>query len=352
MKFAFFIDELGNGGAERVTTLLANYFAERQHTVFLYVTNKHSKVGNYTINKRIKIVEVPYSDNKIVRVVKRFLYTRKQLIENSVDACFSLTYTFAPYIVAINRKYRGKFISSLRNAPQYENVGKGTALLRYGTFLFSDAIVFQTEQAREYFPEYIARKGVVIPNPLSENLPLNKDYSNKRVIMVCRLEPQKNIHLALNAFRKFVKKNSDWIMEIYGQGTLSKELERMLFDDLILRDKVYLKGFSNCIHDVMAEGGIYLCSSDFEGLSNSLIEAMAIGLPVISTDCPIGGAQMVIKNGVNGILVDVGDEEGMVYALEFLAKDDGTREKLGRNAIDIRKELSYDIICAKWEKLV
>jgi glycosyltransferase involved in cell wall biosynthesis len=350
MKVALFIDELGNGGAERVTTVLANYFAGKSYDVFLFVTKIGDSQKNYHIDDKIHIIEVPYNKSKVIRIIKRFIFIRKVLGEVGVESCISLTYTFAPYIVATSPKARGRFISSLRNAPQFENAGRGFRILRFFTFLCSDNIVFQTQEAKDFFPSIIKKKGVVIPNPITNTLPMISNYMNNRLIMVCRLEPQKNLLLALDAFKTVLEHNSACILEIYGEGRQKGILSEFIQNNGMTQN-VKLMGFSSKIHDILSDGGIYLSTSDFEGISNSMIESMAIGLPVICTDCPVGGARMFISNHVNGILVPVGDKDKIVEAILELLDNYELRRKIGTEAKFIRDRLNSNIICSKWEQL-
>ena len=93
---------------------------------------------------------------------------------------------------------------------------------------------------------------------------------------------------------------------------------------------------------------MYVLSSDYEGIPNSLLEAMAMGMPVISTDCPIGGASMLIEHGVNGLLIPVGDSEKLHSAMHYFAKNPETAEQCAREAAKIRKRLSVKQICDQW----
>lgn len=93
---------------------------------------------------------------------------------------------------------------------------------------------------------------------------------------------------------------------------------------------------------------IHVSSSDYEGISNSMLEALAIGLPCICTDCPVGGAKMVIKNNINGILIPVGDQKALEQKMILLAENDELIEKLSQNAVKIRTKLSISNIADEW----
>ena len=119
-----------------------------------------------------------------------------------------------------------------------------------------------------------------------------------------------------------------------------------------IEDRVIFEGFRNDVHEKIADATMFVMSSDYEGLSNALLEAMAMGLPCISTDSPPGGARMVIKNGQNGLLVPVGNKEKLMEAMDSIAANAEMAEKMGRNAAEMRDLLSEERICSQWEKLI
>ena len=97
---------------------------------------------------------------------------------------------------------------------------------------------------------------------------------------------------------------------------------------------------------------MFVSSSDFEGMSNSMLEAMAIGLPCVCTDCPAGGARAVIEDGKNGLLVPVNDAIALSDAMKRVASDTIFAEKLSKNASNIRKNQSVEKIIDKWMAII
>ena len=208
--------------------------------------------------------------------------------------------------------------------------------------------VFQTEDAMNCFPENIRKKSYVISNPINENLP--EPYTGERdkeVIAIGRLVSQKNFPMAINAFEKFYNKNPEYKFTIYGDGPLRESLEKTI-KEKELENVINLPGFSKNIIEDIKKAGIYISSSDFEGISNAMLEAMAMGIPTVCTDCPIGGAKMTIKNNENGVLVPVGDEDALYRAMDKVANDSTFAKEISENAIKIREELSIDKILDKW----
>ena len=168
-----------------------------------------------------------------------------------------------------------------------------------------------------YYPESIRKKGVVIPNPIAVDNPstVNSGEENNRVIAAGRLHKQKNFPLLIRAFAAFSKDFPNYSLDIFGEGEEREALQKIV-KNLSLTDKVFLKGKTDALFDEFLKSTIYVSSSDYEGISNSMLEAMAAGLPTICTDCPCGGARATIKDGVNGLLVPVGDEDALADALK------------------------------------
>ena len=137
----------------------------------------------------------------------------------------------------------------------------------------------------------------------------------------------------------------------YRDGVFAEELQ-LYIDNHKLRERVSLKGFSNNIYAVMNRAALYVSSSDFEGMSNTMLEAMAMGVPTIATDCPIGGAKAVIQDGKNGILVPVGDVKHMAAAIEKLLSNPEECKELSTEAKKVRVNMSIQKVCDDWIKLL
>ena len=177
------------------------------------------------------------------------------------------------------------------------------------------------------------------------------DQSKKRIIAVNRITKQKNLPMLIKAFDLVKDKFPDYKLHIYGRGEAENEI-RQLIAQLNLNSRVELKGFSNNIYEEIKKSRLYVISSDYEGLSNSMLEALAIGIPVIATDCPIGGAKEYITDGVNGMLVNCGDIQVLSKKIELLLMNDEMSKKFSTESIKIRKQLNPDRIVNIWEQLI
>ena len=118
-----------------------------------------------------------------------------------------------------------------------------------------------------------------------------------------------------------------------------------------MEEHIFIQGFCNDLYNKLQNEGIYVSCSNWEGISNSLIEALAIGIPTIATDCPVGGSRMFIKNRENGILIKVNDKQGLVQAMNDIADHAELEQQLSKSAMKIREKLSVEKIGGMWLEL-
>ena len=222
----------------------------------------------------------------------------------------------------------------------------------------ADAAVFQTEDAKSVYPEAISKKGTVIFNPLKDNLP--QPYHgerNKNITTFCRISNQKNLPLLVEAFSQVHSKHPEYTLRIIGDAPNEEGREVLQaidqqLDKLNLKESVKLEPFMKNVHEAVIKDCMYVNSSDYEGISNAMLEAMAIGMPVVCTDCPIGGAKATINDGENGLLVPIQNAEALANAINRVVEDIELANKLSHNSSQIRNELSLDKITEKWMQLL
>lgn len=347
MKIAFVIGSLSGGGAERVVALLANEFAEQGNST--YVISIASKNRSYEISPKVKLLYCTRERGiPGVSFFNRVGDLRNTLNEIKPDVCFSFTVAVNIYSILASVGQKWRLIVCERNDPNFDPKSKFLRMLRSITYYWADGYVFQTTGERDFFPQKIRDKSWVIPNPIN---PLFTDVYHgerqKRFVTAVRLEPQKNLKLAINAFEKFNQSHPDYSFEIYGEGNQYEELNNYIISKK-MENKVFLKGRSNTLHKDISSAYAFILSSDYEGMSNSMIEAMALGLPVISTDYPSGGARMVINDHINGLLIPVGGLNELVKAMNEVVENPQLAEQLSYNAKQIRNELSTSRVIRMW----
>lgn len=346
-KVIFVVASMAGGGAERVIAILANQFVQHGIEVSIMMTAGEDVV--YQLDQRIKLISIGGKTGGSMKArFARIKKMRSYFKENSpaVAVVFGLGASF--YAVMANMFLKNKMIISERNDPN----ACTHPHLRNVVYSQADYMVYQTEMARDEFPKYLRKHAAVIANPVSRDLPKRwEGKREKKIVAVGRLEKQKNYEMMLTAFSEFYAKHPEYQLHIYGKGYLETSLKEMA-DNLQISEGVVWEGFCRNVWQQIGDAAMYILSSDFEGISNSMLEALGLGLPVISTDCPIGGSRMCIQTRENGILVPVGDSRAMAQAMCEIAENEKFAKKIGDNAYKIRERFSEENISRQWLELV
>ena len=345
MKIAFINTSINGGGAERATVNLANGLCKLDDMeIFLFTGHKKEK--EYKIDSKIKRYCI--LQENLLEDIKSL---RKALHENRIDIAVGMG-IYANFCVCMsNFGLKTKMVISERNSPLHDHLSKKSKLLRFLVYRNADAYVFQTQEAKKFYSKSIQKRGCVIHNPIRSDLPIKTDINRKEIVAVGRLMPQKNYEMLLHAIKKVHDRHSEFTLRIFGEGRSRNNLERLV-SKIGIKDIVKFEGFTLDVHDQIKDSAIYVLSSDFEGMPNSLMEAMSMGFPVISTDCPCGGPAELIQNGKNGILVPVGDSDKMAMEINRLIEEPGECLKLGKNAMKIGQTHSQDVIVQQWLKFL
>lgn len=356
MKLLFYINTLSHGGAERVMSNLAIKFWENKNEV-VFVTSfpvengyeLPSEIKNYFLEKKCLNVGV------VQRNITRTLKLRKIIKNEKPDVVISFLPepNFRAIIAAKSLKI--PVIISVRNDPAAEYTSKFYTkiykLCRRFLFSFSDGVVFQTKDAQKYFSKRIQKKSCILMNQVDMKFFNTQRNKPLYYCSVGRLEKQKAQNILIKGFSDFCKVHKNETLRIYGEGTLKEELKQLIKDNNC-ENNIFLMGNTNDVPKVMSSAKAFILTSDFEGIPNSLLEAMAIGLPVISTDCPCGGPKMVIENDKNGLLTSVGNSEEIKNALIKIESDKEFADMLGRNAKKAADKFRPEIVFKQWESYI
>lgn len=352
MKIAFCISSLGKGGAERVISILANYLSKNNEIIVILNTTKNI---SYKLEKNIKILQLDEKKRKnaILKNIVRVGKIKKILKEEQPDIIISFLPMPSFKILFANRKTKIPIIISDRNNPEKEYEQIVYKILMKWLYPKANGFVFQTKEQKEFFSEKIQKKSKIICNPIKEEF-LEESESKAKdnvVISVGRLIEQKNHKMLINAFSKVTKKHPEYKLKIFGQGELKEQLQNQI-NELNIQDKIFLCGVSDNIKEQLEKSKIFAFPSNYEGMPNALIEAMAVGLPVIATNCPCGGPREVIQENINGILIPVNGELSMEKAINDLIENEDFAKQLGNNAKKIKNRLSPEIIVKQWEEYI
>lgn len=242
-------------------------------------------------------------------------------------------------------------VVSERNNPWIRPINKVNRVLRRIFYRFADGYVFQTKEARSFFSKKIQNTSTIILNPLDlTRLPKSfPEVREKRVVAVGRLDTQKNHDLLIRAFAQFYKRYPEYKLDIYGNGDEKENLSQLAKSLLPHESYMFYEPTNEVLFEIN-NAAMFVLSSDYEGLPNALIEAMSIGLPCISTDCPSGGPRELIKSGINGILVPVNNDTELTNAMIKIAEDKEFSRVLGNNAYNIRNLVETNKIIHEWSK--
>lgn len=346
-KVMFICLALKSGGAERVINILANEFLNRGFDVTILAFRESSDC--YGLDERIHLELHSVADlSWFSKRVERIKLIRKVIREKEIDLAIAFSYYLNMSTVLANVGLKCKVIISERNDPAQEDNKFLLKHIRNILYRFADLLVCQTEEAKAYFPSKVQEKAVVILNPLTNTLPEPfKGEREREIVCYARLNVQKNLPMLINAFAMVYQKHSDYRLKIYGDGE-EKEKLIQLVNELNLIGVAEILPFSNDIHHDVLKAGMFVLPSNYEGLSNSMLESLALGLPTICTDCPCGGARMIIDDHWNGLLVPVGDTEKLASAINELIENPTLAKIISRNAVEVRKKLDSQKICDEW----
>ena len=351
MKKVLFISlTLSDGGAERVVSVLSSRLAEWGFPVSVILYERREK--EYPISEKLEIHVLPAvkGSNKFSRLWNR-IHELKRLIRQQ-DPDVIIPFLAQPMMDAwlASRGTHADYVATVRNNPQ---MYPGNARLRRLVNLitrYADGIILQTEAQRCFFPQRTWKKCFVLPNPIEE-LMLQSEcrYADDihRIITCGRLNPQKNHRLLVDAFSIVVKEHPYLTLQIYGDGDESERLEQYI-RERGLSESVRLMGRTERVNEVLMEGDLFVLSSDYEGMPNALMEAMTVGLPCISTNCPTGPADLIV-HGENGLLVDCGNLDQLIIAMKYAVEHPEKMHEMGKKARELmRNSFTPDRIASRF----
>lgn len=341
MKILILISNPEMGGAQRVAFNFATWIDSTSDHSAQIVALRDTKKKQYDFGT-IRYVSL-HGKNKIKNL-------KKILLQDNPDVMLSMGVPLCLYSVPACMGTGIKHIVSERNDPRHFAGKFSTKVLSRLLMRLADGYVFQTKDAQNYYNS-LKKKSTIIHNPLFglQSMPSSQfDGEREKVIVsMGRLNPQKNQSLLIEAFAQIQTDFPSYKLVIYGEGPERDKLEQLIAEKHI-EDRVLLPGAVSNIHERICNASLFVLSSDFEGMPNALMEAMALGLPCISTDCPCGGPAELIEQNKNGVLVSVGNKEKLANAMNFMLTNRSVSEEIGRKAMEIRQTHNVDDICKEW----
>lgn len=358
-KIAFHLNCLEQGGAERVVSNLANQFCREGYEV-LIATEWYGE-NEFQIDNSIKRVHVGLKTmdekkNRIIQFLLRVKYLRQFLKKEKPDIliAFAQRANYRALMAAPGTKV--PVMISIRTDPVGHYDAWSDKLQIPLLFPRAAGCVFQTEGQKEFFAPFLQKNSRVILNPLSDKyIGVPKPEKRQKVVVQSgRLVDFKNQPMLLRAFIEVHRKHPDYILKIYGGDSFdgTKEILENIIAENNAQDYIRLMGASDTLEKDLADAAVYAFSSDWEGLPNALLEAMALGLPIVATDCPCGGPRTVMKDGVNGLLIPIKNQRALEDGMNRLIEEPEYAEELGERARGIADIANGRAIFEQWRDFI
>ncbi|GJL80333.1 MAG: amylovoran biosynthesis protein AmsD [Nitrospinaceae bacterium] len=358
MRLTLVIYSLSAGGAERVLSILANYWAKKGWQITLLTMDDGKKLFyelHPAITHRPLAVEGKSSNLfwGLVNNLKRIWVIRKALKASAPQIVISFMKRTNVLVFFATLNFKPPLFVCEHSDPHYSRTSGIWDLLRNLTYLGATRLIVLTQTARSYFSSAIQRHTIVIPNPVLP--PENNDWTNgkrdfKTLLAMGRLNKVKGFDLLLKAFAKIAPKHPDWSLVIWGEGPQRASLEK-LRDELGLKTRVKFPGTTKQPGEKMRESDIFVLSSRSEAFPMALLEAMARGLPAISFDCP-SGPREIIRDGLDGILVPPEDVDAFAHTLDRLMSDENERNRLSLRALEVNERFQLEKVMGMWEDIL
>ncbi len=358
-KIAFHLNCLEQGGAERVVTNLADQFAREGYEV-LIATEWYGE-NEFRTEKGVRRVHAglrPGDEKKsrILQFLLRVKYLREFMKREKPEVLIAFAQR-ANYRALMASPGTGvPVLISVRTDPAGHYDALSDKLQIPLLFPRAAGCVFQTRGQKEFFAPFLQKRSRIILNPINEKYigTPRPAARRKTVVQSGRLVDFKNQPMLLRAFMEVHKRHPDYSLELYGGD--SHDGTREILEGIIRENKaegyIRLMGASDTLETDLADAAVYAFSSDWEGMPNALLEAMALGLPIVATDCPCGGPRTVIRDGVNGLLIPVGDQKALEEGISRLIEEPEYAEKLGENAREIAQIANGGAVFSRWQEYI
>lgn len=358
-KILFHHNCLEQGGAERVISNLSNQLVKEGYDVVV-ATEWEGEV-EFKLDSRVRRIHVGLgkedaNKSRIAKVIIRLKNLGRLLRQEKPDVAIGFTRKPLYRLLAAALGTKIPVIIAVRTDPQghYDRITDRICI----PLLFprADGAVFQTNGQQEFFPKYVQRKSTIILNPVNDKY-LNAKIPEKKektIVHSGRLVDFKNQAMLIRAFLKVKAKHPEYSLLIYGPDSFdgTKELLESIISENGAEEYIKLMGGSDELEILLPKGEIYAFSSDWEGLPNALLEAMCLKMPIVATDCPCGGPRTVMKDGVDGILVPINNEDAFADALCTLIENRDMAERMGENAGRISELINGESIMNQWKEYI
>ena len=334
MKLTLISSSLNVGGAERVMSIIANYWAAKGWQITILTFDDGSEPPFYALDKRIDYRPLGIANREgyniatVMDNLRRIRILKKAIVASRPNVAISFVNTTNIMTLLACRGLKIPTIVSEHVYPSFGGLNKACQLLQNWTYRRANLITVQTHSALSFFPLAQGYNTCVIPNPVvtpaTETIESKLYTDDRHLLAIGKLIPQKGFDLLIKAFAQVSDPHPEWTLTILGEGEMRSELEDLCLQ-LGLQDRVYLPGIVKNIDAHLRKADIFALTSRFEGFPLSLCEAMACGVPVIAADC-LSGPREIIHNGIDGLLVVPENVDALSVGLDRLMSDPVKRQ--------------------------
>ena len=349
---AFYIGSLKKGGAERVFVNLAAYFLSRGYRVTM--VTQYRRENEFELPKGaarvISDITEEESGGRLGNIWRRYAKLRRIFREIKADVVLSTFGKNNINTILANAFLPTRAVVSVVADPREEYRDGVLRFLAKSLFYFADGVVMQTREGVAFFPKWVQKRCVILKNSLNPVF-VRPRYEGERrqdIVAVGRMDENKNQKMILDAFVRIAARFPDSRLFLYGDGELRETLTKQAHASG-LSDRIFLPGAVNDVADRIQRAYLFVLSSYTEGMPNTLIEAMSLGLACISTDCPCGGPRDLIEDGVNGFLVPVGDTDALAVRMEELLADPERAQRIGKEAARLQEAYRPERVNGEWD---
>jgi GalNAc-alpha-(1->4)-GalNAc-alpha-(1->3)-diNAcBac-PP-undecaprenol alpha-1,4-N-acetyl-D-galactosaminyltransferase len=359
MKITLVIYGLGGGGAERVMSIVANYWVSIGWNVTLIMLVPPTKPPFYPLDDRIQLKPLGIAGRSgnifaaIANNWNRIKVLRREIIASKPDVVISFMNSVNVYTILACLRSNIPTIVSEHIYPGSNDANKIWQLIMKLTYRYADLVTVLTQNAVQFYPASHGYRTIVMPNPVMAPAPAMETAQllhSPSLVAIGRLHPQKGFDLLMKAFARLQTKYPDWQITILGEGPMRSELEA-LRSQLNLTDRVHLPGLVSNVPEYLYQAELFVMPSRFEGFPMALCEAMAAGLPVLAADC-LSGPRDIIEDGVNGVLVQTENVEALAVGLDSLMSDPAKRQQLAQTAPQILHIFGLEQVMRIWKDAI
>jgi GalNAc-alpha-(1->4)-GalNAc-alpha-(1->3)-diNAcBac-PP-undecaprenol alpha-1,4-N-acetyl-D-galactosaminyltransferase len=360
MKLTLISSSLEVGGAERVISIIANYWSARGWKITILTFDDGSEPPFYDLNKGIDYRPLGienrcgYKLSAVGPNLRRIRILKKAIVASRPNVVISFGNRTNMMTLLACWGLKVPTIVNEHVHPAFGGLSKACQLLQKWSYHRASLITVQTHSGLSFFPSVQGYRTCVMPHPVaipsSETIDSQLYTDDRYVLAIGKLSPQKGFDLLIKAFAQVCDPHPEWTLTILGEGEMRSELEDLCLQ-LGLRDRVFMPGVVKNIDLHLRKADVFALTSRFEGFPVTLCEAMACGVPVIATDC-LSGPREIIHNGIDGLLVVTENVDALASGLDLLMSDPVKRQYLSHHAPSVLNRFGVEPVMAMWNSAI